>query len=132
MAVARLVLNPPRPTGPTMNSIPVSFRASKPLVTAARDRADREGIVWPAVMRALLFDYAEGRCASPEIRRECNRLARQIRQLGVNVNQIARALNAGSGDPVALAELRDDLEQTNRLLRDVHRTVLARRLPIKP
>jgi hypothetical protein len=47
---------------PRPDSRPVSFRAAPELVSAARQRADREGSSWPAAMRSLLYDYAVGRC----------------------------------------------------------------------
>ena len=114
-------------------SKPVSFRASPQLIAAARKRAAREGTSWPASLRALLYDYAVGRCASPSIARECVRLARQLRAIGTNVNQIARALNSQSTlTPETVAQLQHDLAEVRDLVRRVHDIVLARRPPIRP
>ena len=113
---------------------PIAFRAPLELVAAARDRADREDTTWPAAMRALLYDYAIGRCSSPTIARECVRIARHLRAIGRNLNQIARVLNTQpptldmdtvSALVTAIVDLRDFLEHT-------HKVVLARQLPTRP
>jgi len=78
-----------------MSSPRVSFRCPVQHITAARQRADSEGVSLSATLRSLLFHYATGQQPSPQLVRTSLRLNNELRRIGVNINQIAHALNAG-------------------------------------
>jgi len=116
----------------TSSQTTLSFRCSFELATQARDRAESEGLDVSTALRSFLADYAAGRCTSPQIARACNRLAEAIRRVGVNVNQIARAFNAGIVDAGLSADLRRSVEQLSDDMAAAHRVVLTRKLPTRP
>ena len=120
------------PGPPSVSQITISCRCSRHRVTKARERAKREGASLSTALRSLLYDYADDRSASVQVGRTCNRLLEEIRRIGVNLNQIARSLNAGLVEPHLTTDLRRLLAKLATVLRDTHTTLRPRKLPTKP
>ena len=79
-----------------MASPRITFRCSAEHRALAERRAERESGDLSVAMRALLADYVAGRKPSLELARRFETLAKDLRAIGVNLNQATRALNSGT------------------------------------
>jgi len=92
---------------PTVRTTRLTFRCSTSEMEQARRRAEREGGTLSVALRCLLADYAAGRMPSVLIARTNEELRDALRPIGVNLNQAARALNAGAFAPELEAIVRE-------------------------
>ena len=112
---------PHLPTDPSMKDVRLTFRCTKAQAAQARERAKADGVQLSAALRSLLDDYIHRRRTTPAHVRQAKVLARELHAIGVNINQIAHALNAGA-EP---APIRPKLLSLAKTLRRLHRHFTA-------
>lgn len=111
-----------------MASPRISFRCSAQDRALALKRAEREGDELSVAMRSLLADYGAGRMPSLQMARIFERLAGELRAIGVNLNQAARALNMGTFPD----DLEDILRQMAKVVRKIRGRLVEYGVPRKP
>lgn len=105
----------------------VTFRCSAQEAERARRRAAREGVTLSVALRGLLADYAAGRMPTVLMARESEAIRKELRAIGINLNQSARSLNMGHHAPELGGQLRELVAVVRRMYGQLEAQGLVRR-----
>lgn len=95
----------------------VPIRLSDEEFERCREKADALGLSVPSYLRKLAIHQKVKPPRAPLVDREgALEIARELRAIGVNVNQLAKRVNAGALQAVGLDEVRKELAEIWRRL----------------